>query len=252
MPLEQLDTSAGSSTSDSQSSKRYTTDTPRYTTEGHEPDATPQRDWTHKLSMDAAPVRTKYARNEATCPTPTGNWINTCFENIRVEGPCQGRCLLKAKCKNMDKKPQETSFEYREYEDIAIKNVNGLLCKEEDGMASCGMNFHGNLAVKNCADGEIPFRRETHPRGLPVEHEAPEGRSRADNSDPDDRWSQSRRDWDDEGDQRRRPRGYAQDGDEVPTYRRTRRGRVSDDDEEGYQPSQRYSRQGRAMADNRW
>lgn len=177
-------------------------------------------DWTHKLSLDPITSdQTRNARNHGSCPTPTGNWIHTCFSDLVIEGPCKGKCLLKAKCKNLDKKPQETSFEYNEGQSVDIKNVNGLLCKVEDGSPLCGVNFHGNLALKNCADGTIPRRQERHEDGL---HEDTERAGRGDYEDPPA--PRSRYD-DDNGSWRepRRSRRYVDDDDDDDDDWSTRR-----------------------------
>jgi hypothetical protein len=109
------------------------------------------------------------SNNARECPTPTGNWANTCYAAITIEGPCNGRCLLKATCRNLNKKTQETTMEYAQRQILDLKNVNGLLCRVvDDGPPQCGMNFHGNLAVKNCGRDTIPMRKERTSSALPL------------------------------------------------------------------------------------
>eukprot|EP00906_Rhabdomonas_costata_P021147 RCo030721 len=143
------------------------------------PDADFRRDWTHKLSLrkdddDARPDD----ENIAQCPTPLGNWANTCRKVVVIEGPCNGKCLLKAVCEDLRFKFKDTTFEYNEGTTVEIKNVNGLLCKlDTDGAPICGVNFHGNIASKNCL-GYVPRRHETNPTGAPegdTEGESEEG-----------------------------------------------------------------------------
>eukprot|EP00667_Euglena_gracilis_P006733 EG_transcript_6796 len=127
------------------------------------------RDWTHKLSLkrhnlDEEPDD----HNEKACPTPYGNWQHTCVEDMVVEGPCGGKCLVQARCKNLAGDLQDTTLEYREGERFEVRNVNGLLCRAEGDVPICGLNFHGNLALKNCARGNVPHRHEKLTGALPV------------------------------------------------------------------------------------
>ena len=136
---------------------------------------TKQRDWTQKLSTTTGAYEDKNRPDDATeesCPMPVGNWGHTCDRELVIEGPCNGKCLLKARCQDVKEKFSDTTFEYSEGRTLEIKNVNGLLCTIEDGSPSCGVNFHGNMALKNCK-GYIPRRHEVVPDGKfapPREH----------------------------------------------------------------------------------
>jgi len=131
------------------------------------------KDWTHKLSTAATYTDDKERPDDdtaAACPLPTGNWAHTCDRDLLVEGPCNGKCMLKARCKDLKEKFAETTLEYNEGRQLEAKNVNGLLCVIEDGTPSCGVNFHGNLALKNCI-GYIPRRHEVMEDGLYADKE---------------------------------------------------------------------------------
>mmetsp|Transcript_148053 Transcript_148053/g.258757 ORF Transcript_148053/g.258757 Transcript_148053/m.258757 type:complete len:379 (-) Transcript_148053:392-1528(-) len=127
-----------------------------------------KKDWTQKLRVAPSVHDEKDRPDDATeesCPMPTGNWGHTCDRELIIEGPCNGKCMLKARCQDVKEKFKDTTFEYNEGRTLEIKNVNGLLCTIEDGSPACGVNFHGNMASKNCKN-YIPRRHEVMHDGL--------------------------------------------------------------------------------------
>jgi hypothetical protein len=199
----------------------------------------PPRDWTHKLST-AAPYDDKNRQDDHThnsCPLPTGNWAHTCDREITVEGPCSGKCLLKARCQDVKEKFKETTFEYNEGRRLEIKNVNGLLCSIEDGSPSCGVNFHGNLALKNCGtQGYIPRRHEFLPDGLyaPAADDKDKDQDKNDyDKDPDDDrydYEKDNDEYEDYGPKYNKKRSRRSEEDDYTERRSTRRNRRDDDE----------------------
>lgn len=218
------------------------------------------KDWTQKLSTVPSydDKNRPDDRTDGSCPMPTGNWGHTCDRELVIEGPCNGKCMLKARCQDVKEKFKETTFEYAEGRRLEIKNVNGLLCTIEDGSPSCGVNFHGNMALKNC-DGYIPRRHETMHDGLyapPPEDETTKNKwDEPDHGMPDDddepeeddykykknKYNKNKYDDDDYDDppQRNRRRKYDDDDDDFKRSSYKRPSRYEDHDEQEYKPRKR-------------
>lgn len=50
--------------------------------------------------MSGAQFRDSHDR----CASFAGNWAHTCDRDLLVEGPCNGKCMLKARCKDLKEK----------------------------------------------------------------------------------------------------------------------------------------------------